>query len=142
MLWSMRDRLLGLGGLQVTLTAAAVTGIAMLLGQPWSIALAVGLLVALPALAGVVAAWNGPGDTWAQSRSPVMMFGVEISGAPYGGTVFEPGAAASVAIVVGLAGWVLARTQTLNAERLEAAYAVLRRNGYDTSRIMLIEQGG
>ena len=80
---------------------------------------AVGVLVALPALAGVVAAWNGPGNTWAQSRSPVMMFGVEVSGAPYGGTAFEPGAAASVAIVVGLAGWVLARRRT------EAAAAFL-----------------
>ena len=70
---------------------------------------ALGLLAVLPAVAGVVAAWNGPGNTWAQSRSPVMMFGVEVSGAPYGGSVFEPGAAASVAVVVGLAAWGLAR---------------------------------
>lgn len=42
----------------------------------------------------------------------------------------------------GSTGWVLARTPTLSAERLEAAYEVLRRNGYDTSRIMLVDQGG
>jgi Kef-type K+ transport system membrane component KefB len=40
MLWSMRHRLLGLRGLQVTVTALAVMGIALALGQPWSIALA------------------------------------------------------------------------------------------------------
>ena len=51
MLWSMRDRLLGLGGLQVTVTAAAVMGIAMLLGYPWSIALAVGLTLSLSSTA-------------------------------------------------------------------------------------------
>ena len=38
-----------------------------------------------------------------------MMLGVEVSGAPYGGDIFEPGAAASVAIVAGLAMWALAR---------------------------------
>ena len=63
----------------------------------------------LPVLGGVVAAWNGPGNTWASPRSPVMMLGVEVSGAPYGGAVFEPGAAASVAIVVGFVLWASAR---------------------------------
>lgn len=70
---------------------------------------AVGLGFAVPVLAGIVAAWNGPGNTWASPRSPVMMLGVEVSGAPYGGQVFEPGAAASVAIVTGLLLWGLAR---------------------------------
>lgn len=42
----------------------------------------------------------------------------------------------------GTTGWVLARTPALPAERLEAAYDVLRRNGYDTSRIILTEQAG
>jgi len=83
----------------------------------WKLALA--LLVALPALGGIIAAWNGPGDTWASPRSPVMMLGVEVSGAPYGGHFFEPGAAASVAIIVGLGAWVLAR------RRFEAAVAFL-----------------
>lgn len=80
---------------------------------------ALATLVVAPAFAGVVAAWNGPGDTWAAPRSPVMMLGVEVSGAPYGGDVFEPGAAAAVAIVVGLAAWGLVRW------RVEAAGALL-----------------
>ena len=70
---------------------------------------AIGLGFGVVALAGVVAAWNGPGNTWAAARSPVMMLGVEVSGAPYGGARFEPGAAASVAIVAGLLAWMLAR---------------------------------
>ena len=67
------------------------------------------LLVGVPSLAGIVAAWNGPGDTWASARSPVMMLGVEVGGAPYGNDIFEPGAAAAVAIAVGLAAWGLSR---------------------------------
>ena len=51
MLWAMRSKLLGLGGLQVVVTAAAVMGIAMAFGEPWSIALAVGLVLALSSTA-------------------------------------------------------------------------------------------
>ncbi len=61
MLWSMRNRLLGLGGLQVTITAAAVTGIAMLMGQPWSIALAIGLIFSLSSTAIVLQTLNEKG---------------------------------------------------------------------------------
>ena len=61
MLWSMRARLLGLGGLQVTLTAAAVTGVAMLLGQPWSIALAIGFVLSLSSTAIVLQTLNEKG---------------------------------------------------------------------------------
>jgi len=51
---------------------------------------------------GLVAAWAGPGNNWSHQRSPVMMFGVEISGAPFGSVEFEPGAVAAVALLVGL----------------------------------------
>jgi CPA2 family monovalent cation:H+ antiporter-2 len=61
MLWTMRDKLLGLGGLQVTITAAAIMGIAMLLGQPWSIALAVGLVLSLSSTAIVLQTLNEKG---------------------------------------------------------------------------------
>jgi len=61
MLWSMKERLLGLGGLQVVVTAAAVTGIAMLLGQPWSIALAVGMVLSLSSTAIVLQTLNEKG---------------------------------------------------------------------------------
>jgi CPA2 family monovalent cation:H+ antiporter-2 len=61
MLWSMRHRLLGLGGLQVTLTALTVAGIAMALGQPWSIALAIGLVFSLSSTAIVLQTLNEKG---------------------------------------------------------------------------------
>jgi CPA2 family monovalent cation:H+ antiporter-2 len=50
-LWDMRHRLLGLGGLQITITTMAVMVGAMVLGQPWSIALAIGLVFALSSTA-------------------------------------------------------------------------------------------
>ena len=39
LLWRMRNKLLGLGGLQVGVTAAIVMGVAMALGQPWNVAI-------------------------------------------------------------------------------------------------------
>ncbi len=66
---------------------------------------AMGLVVGAPIVAGLIAAWAGPGNNWNTPRSPVMMLGVEVSGAPFGSSFFEPGAAASVSIVVGLVLW-------------------------------------
>ena len=53
-LWSMRDKLLGLGGLQLLLTAAAVSLAAGLVGQPFRAALALGLILAVSSTAIVV----------------------------------------------------------------------------------------
>lgn len=50
-LWDMRDRLIGLGGLQISLTAGLITAACMLLGQPWSVGLAIGLTFALSSTA-------------------------------------------------------------------------------------------
>lgn len=50
-LWDMRHRLLGLGGLQVTLTGALIMGVAMLLDQTWNVALAIGMTMALSSTA-------------------------------------------------------------------------------------------
>jgi CPA2 family monovalent cation:H+ antiporter-2 len=50
-LWAMRDKLLGLGGLQVGLTAAALMAAALALGQPWQAALAIGLILSLSSTA-------------------------------------------------------------------------------------------
>lgn len=61
MLWSMRHRLLGLGGLQVGLTTAAVTGAAMALGQRWEVAFAIGLLFSLSSTAIVLQTFNEKG---------------------------------------------------------------------------------
>ena len=60
-LWTMRARLLGLGGGQVVLTALAVMGAAMLFGQPWTIALAIGLVLALSSTAIVLQTLNEKG---------------------------------------------------------------------------------
>ncbi|WP_420592135.1 monovalent cation:proton antiporter-2 (CPA2) family protein [Bacterioplanoides sp.] len=63
MLWQMRHKLLGLGGLQVGLTTLAVTGIALLLEQGWTIALAIGLIFSLSSTAIVLQTFNEKGLT-------------------------------------------------------------------------------
>lgn len=50
-LWDMRHRLLGLGGLQVGLTTAALTWVMTAFGQPWQIGLAVGMILSLSSTA-------------------------------------------------------------------------------------------
>jgi CPA2 family monovalent cation:H+ antiporter-2 len=50
-LWSMRARLIGLGGGQVGLTAALVAGAGLVLGLSWQVSLAVGLVLALSSTA-------------------------------------------------------------------------------------------
>jgi CPA2 family monovalent cation:H+ antiporter-2 len=50
-LWDMRHKLLGLGGLQISLSTLALMGIAMAYGQPWGVALAVGLTLSLSSTA-------------------------------------------------------------------------------------------
>lgn len=50
-LWDMRHRLLGLGGLQVTLTSAALAMALIWLGQSWQIAVTLGLLMSLSSTA-------------------------------------------------------------------------------------------
>ena len=50
-LWDMRHRLIGLGGLQIGLTTAAVMAGTMVLGINWSVALAIGLVFALSSTA-------------------------------------------------------------------------------------------
>ena len=58
LLWSMRLRLLGLGGGQIALTTAAITAIGMALGQPASISLAIGLILSLSSTAVVLQTLN------------------------------------------------------------------------------------
>ena len=50
-LWDMRHKLLGLGGAQVVLSTLAMMGIAMAYNQPWGVALAIGLTLALSSTA-------------------------------------------------------------------------------------------
>ncbi|CAN0576081.1 unnamed protein product, partial [Ectocarpus sp. 12 AP-2014] len=60
-LWTMRARLLGLGGGQVVLTALAVMAASVIFGQPWTIALAIGLVLALSSTAIVLQTLNEKG---------------------------------------------------------------------------------
>lgn len=50
-LWEMRKKLIGLGGAQLVGTVALLTGLAMLLGQVWQSALAMGMILALSSTA-------------------------------------------------------------------------------------------
>ncbi|NVO54902.1 cation:proton antiporter [Rhodobacteraceae bacterium B1Z28] len=50
-LWDMREKLLGLGGLQVVLSTAVIAGVAFYANHPWSVALAVGLTLSLSSTA-------------------------------------------------------------------------------------------
>ena len=61
MLWELRHRLLGLGGLQVTLTTGAITAIALLAGQPWQVALTIGMLLSLSSTAIVLQTFQEKG---------------------------------------------------------------------------------
>lgn len=60
-LWAMRARIFVMGGLQVGLTAIGVMAVAMTFGQPWSVALAIGLIFALSSTAIVTQTLNEKG---------------------------------------------------------------------------------
>ena len=60
-LWAMRRKLIGLGGSQVGVTTVIVMAIAMALGQPWQIALAIGLVLSLSSTAIVLQTLNEKG---------------------------------------------------------------------------------
>nr|WP_321253494.1 monovalent cation:proton antiporter-2 (CPA2) family protein [uncultured Ruegeria sp.] len=50
-LWDMRDKLLGLGGLQVAMSTAVIAGVSIYANHPWTVALAVGLTLSLSSTA-------------------------------------------------------------------------------------------
>jgi len=60
-LWDMRHRLIGLGGLQISLTTLAVAALCVLLGQPLTVGLAIGLTFALSSTAIVLQTLNEKG---------------------------------------------------------------------------------
>lgn len=51
MLWQMRHKLLGLGGLQVGGSLLAIAAVAMAFGQTWQVAIAIGCILALSSTA-------------------------------------------------------------------------------------------
>ncbi|MDC0738359.1 cation:proton antiporter [Cognatishimia sp. SS12] len=77
LLWSMRAKLLGLGGGQVGITAALVMAVAMAFGQPWTVALAIGLVFALSSTAIVLQTLQEKGlmkSDGGQSSFSVLLF--------------------------------------------------------------------
>jgi len=77
MLWGMRARLLGLGGMQVLITALAVMGIAMAFGIAWQIGLAIGCVLALSSTAIVLQTLGEKGlmkSDGGQSSFSVLLF--------------------------------------------------------------------
>ena len=77
LLWNMRAPILGLGGLQVLITTAIVTGLAMLLGQPLNAALALGMTLSLSSTAIVLQSLKEKGQLSSaagQSAFSVLLF--------------------------------------------------------------------
>ena len=77
LLWQMRHKLLGLGGLQVGLTTLLIMVAAMAFGQPWTVALAIGLVLALSSTAIVLQTLNEKGlmkSDGGQSSFSVLLF--------------------------------------------------------------------
>ena len=72
LLWSMRHRLFGLGGLQVTLTTGAFTAIALIFNIEWRIALAIGLILALSSTAIVLQTLKEKGLTHSEGGRGAM----------------------------------------------------------------------
>ena len=77
MLWRMRSRLLGLGGLQVAGTTTAIFAIALTMGLAWQSALAMGMILALSSTAIVLQTLEEKGwmkTTPGQSTFSVLLF--------------------------------------------------------------------
>ncbi|MEM7081619.1 MAG: cation:proton antiporter [Pseudomonadota bacterium] len=77
LLWSMRSRLLGLGGGQVALTTAVVMAVSLALGQTWTVSLAIGLVMALSSTAIVLQTLSEKGlmkSDGGQSSFSVLLF--------------------------------------------------------------------
>jgi CPA2 family monovalent cation:H+ antiporter-2 len=76
-LWRLRGQLIGLGGLQVALTAGVIMAGGVALGLPWSIALAAGLVLALSSTAIVLQTLSEKGlmrSDGGQSAFSVLLF--------------------------------------------------------------------
>ncbi|MEM1411115.1 MAG: cation:proton antiporter [Pseudomonadota bacterium] len=77
LLWTMRHKLLGLGGLQVVVTGGAIMAIALWLGYPWQVSLAVGMVLSLSSTAIVLQTLNEKGlmkSNGGQSSFSVLLF--------------------------------------------------------------------
>ncbi len=119
LLWRMRGELIGLGGLQVTLTGLLLAGIGRLLGFDWGIALTCGMILAMSSTAIVLQTLKEKGlmrTSGGQAGFAVLLFQdiavipilalIPLLGRP--GASAEPGGHASEAmtsVVAGLPSW-------------------------------------
>lgn len=116
-LWAMRHRLIGLGGLQIVLTALAIMAVAVV-WMPWQTALAVGLIFGLSSTAIVLQTLSEKGLIQTQGgRSafsvlltqdiaviPILAFLPLLAIAAYGSHA-DDATSHSMSIVEGLPGW-------------------------------------
>ena len=130
MLWQMRNRLIGVGGLQVVVTVLLIAGAALLMGVYWSVALTIGLIFSLSSTAIVLQTLNEKGLTKTEggrSSFSVLLFQdiavipmlalipllvlPELAGGVQEGTITTGGHQGEVAhnedlsLVAGLPGW-------------------------------------
>ncbi|MFQ3231483.1 monovalent cation:proton antiporter-2 (CPA2) family protein [Reinekea sp.] len=122
MLWAMRHKLIGLGGLQVSISILGVMAAAMLLGQPWTVALAIGLVFSLSSTAIVLQTLNEKSlmkSDGGQASFSVLLFQdiavipmlaliplLTINSLATGhSTVESTGHSATLSLVEGLSGW-------------------------------------
>lgn len=76
-LWELRSKILGLGGLQVLVTTALVAGAALWMGQTWQVSLACGLILSLSSTAIVLQTLTEKGllkSDGGQSSFTVLLF--------------------------------------------------------------------
>lgn len=76
-LWRLRNQLIGLGGLQVTVTAGAVAAIGLAVGLSWTVSLVAGLVLALSSTAIVLQTLSEKGllrSDGGQSAFSVLLF--------------------------------------------------------------------
>lgn len=118
-LWEMRNRLLGLGGLQVGLTAALIAGVLIAFQMDWRIAVAVGLILAMSSTAIVLQTLAEKGllrGDGGQASFSVLLFQdiavipilalvplLAMPGAHHAGA--EDGHGTGLSLVADLAGW-------------------------------------
>jgi CPA2 family monovalent cation:H+ antiporter-2 len=77
LLWRLRGPIVGLGGVQVTITAVVIAGIALAVGLPWRAALAVGMTLSLSSTAIVLQTLSEKGllgTAGGQSAFAVLLF--------------------------------------------------------------------
>lgn len=119
MLWEMRHRLIGLGGMQVLATMTLAGGAAIALGQHWQAALAIGMIFALSSTAIVLQTLNEKGlMRTSGGRSafsvlltqdiaviPMLALLPLLALAPAGYGTLENEHEVSISLVEGLPGW-------------------------------------